>query len=268
MPASLRSLASRLVLCVTALLALGACPCTPPPPPVVVDDPVVSQAVAALQRRAALVRDVAIDGEIVDGQGGPRQRFRYASLSSGAAAAELFDAASGARRRALVYDGQTLLVVDDEARAAQRPALPDEPLRRRRLLDDVFGPFAGDGWRPPSLVVAGGVPGALGAAGGDTWTLTIPIVDEVLNSQRLMFGTDGRFVKKELVDDRGVAVASTTVSDEWRDPSTGLIFPRRWRHTERGVTTEVTLGATAVNGGVEPTRFATSTPAGYAARDR
>ncbi len=259
---------SRLTLCAAALLAEGACPCTPPPPPVVVDDPIVTQAVSALQRRASLVRDVAIDGEIVDGQGGPRQRFRYAASSSGAAAAELFDAASGARRRALVYDGQTLLIVDDDARVGQRPVLPDEPAQRRRLLDDVFGPFAGDGWRPPSVVVAGGVPGALGAASGDMWTLTIPIVDEVLNSQRLVFGTDGRFVKKELVDDRGVAVATTTVTDEWRDPATGLTFPRSWRHTERGVTTEVTLGATAVNGGVEAARFATSTPPGYAARDR
>jgi outer membrane lipoprotein-sorting protein len=250
---------------VTAVgLTVAGCSCEPPPPPAAtaIDDVIVTKALDVLGKRLTPVRDVAVEGEVVDRGSGQRLRFRYAMQQPGALSAELVDPASATRLRAFVFDGNTLSIVDDTTKTVARQDLKANPEQMLLTLHEIFSQFVCEGWRPP-LVKPQGV---LGAAAGDTWTLTIPIVDEVLNSQRLVLRTDGSFVKKELVDDRGAIVAATTVLEDWKDPSTGIVFPRRWSHTERGSTQEVTLTAMVVNGGVDASRFSTSTPPGYGER--
>jgi hypothetical protein len=259
----MRSLLAPLASCA---LFFAACSCDPPPPPkdtaVATDDVVVTKALDVLGKRLAPVRAYDVDGEVVDKGTGQKLRFRYAMKQPSFSSAELLDATTGARLRAFVFDGKNLAIVDDATKTVVRQDLSTNPEQMLVTLHEIFSEFVCEGWRPP-LVKPQGV---LGAAEGDTWTLTIPIVDEVLNSQRLVVRTDGSFVKKELVDDRGIVVASTTVLQEWKDPSTGLTFPSRWAHTERGATQEVTLTSTKVNVDVDAARFQTATPAGYADR--
>ena len=247
-------------------LASSACSCDPPPqkPPAVAaaEDVVVTKALDVLGKRLAPVRDYAVEGFVVDKATGQQLRFRYATKQPESSAGELFDATTGARKVAFVFDGKTLAAIDDAEKTVVRQEASANPEQMLVMLHRIFSQFVCEGWRPP-LVKSDGV---LGTAEGDTWTLTIPIVDEVLNSQRLVVRTDGSFVKKELIDDRGIVVASTTVLEDWKDPGTGLVFPKRWAHTERGSTQELTLTAMAVNVGVDAARFSTTSPAGYADR--
>jgi hypothetical protein len=256
-----------LVPFVSCVLGVGACPCDVPPRPtpssaVVGSDVVVASALDVLGKRLTPVRDYAVEGEVFDRTSKQRLRFRYAMKQPGSSAGELIDPATGTRQRAFVFDGATLAIVDDATKTVTRRDLSSQPEQMLVSLHQIFSQFVCEGWRPP-LVKA---EGALGVADRGTWTLTIPIVDEVLNSQRLILRTDGSFVKKELVDDRGVVVASTTVIEDWKDPGTGVVFPKSWTHTERGSTQQVTLTAMAVNAGVDLARFSTAVPAGYADR--
>ncbi len=257
-----------LVALASCAFALSACSCDPPPPPsrspgaAAGDDVVVTKALDVLGKRLAPVRDYAVEGEVVDKATGQKLRFRYATKEPDASAGELFDAATGARKVAFVFDGKMLAAIDDAEKTVVRQQASTNPEQMLVMLHQIFSQFVCEGWRPP-LVKSEGV---LGAVEGDTWTLTIPIVDEVLNSQRLVIRTDGSFVKKELLDDRGIVVAATTVLEDWKDPATGLVFPKRWAHTERGATQELTLTSIAVNAGVDAARFSTASPAGYADR--
>jgi outer membrane lipoprotein-sorting protein len=256
-----------LVPLVSSALFFVGCSCEPPPPPkegpAAADDVIVAKALDVLGKRLTPVRDFAVEGEVVDRGTGQKLRFRTAMKQPSSWAAELVDPASSTRLRAFVFDGKTLAIVDDSTKTVVRQDLSTNPEQMLVTLHEIFSQFVCEGWRPALVKPQG----ALGAANADaTWTLTIPIVDEVLNSQRLVVRTDGSFVKKELVDDHGAVVASTTVLEDWKDPSTGLSFPVRWTHTERGSMQEVTLTAKAVNVDVDAARFQTATPPGYADR--
>ena len=249
---------------VLLLASLCASSCTrepPPPPPEAPPSPVVADALSALGRRLAAVRDYSLEGLVEEEATRQQLRFRYAMQQPSFSSGELFDAA-GARARAFVFDGKVLAIVDDGTKTVTRRDLSGNEEQMLLALHEIFSQFVCEGWRPPLIKPQG----TLGVVEGDRWVLTVPIVDEVLHSQRLVLRKDGAFVKKELLDDRGVAAATTAVVEEWIDPETGLAFPRVWSHTERGATQRVTLTSMAVNAGVDAARFSTATPAGYADR--
>lgn len=253
------ALSSTVVLALTLAFSCTREPPTPPPEPP--PSTIVTQALDVLAKRLQGVRDYSVEGVVEDDATKQQLRFRYAMQQPSFSSGELFDA-TGARARAFIFDGKQLAIVDDATKTVARQDLSTNEEQMLLSLHEIFSQFVCEGWRPPLIKPQG----TLGAVDGDTWVLTIPIVDEVLNSQRLVLRSDGSFVKKELLDDRGVAAATTAVLEDWKDPGTGLVFPKRWQHTERGSTTRVTLTSLAVNGGVDAARFSTATPPGYADR--
>jgi outer membrane lipoprotein-sorting protein len=258
----LRRFCSLALVALVAVLPAGSgCTREAPPPPDAPANAVVTQALDVLGKRIASVRDYSVEGVVEDAATKQQLRFRYAMQQPSFSSGELFDAA-GARARAFVFDGKVLAIIDDATKTVTRQDLSQNEEQMLLALHEIFAQFVCEGWRPPLVKPQG----TLGAIDGEQWVLTIPIVDEVLNSQRLVLRPDGSFVKKELLDDRGVAAASTTVLEDWKDPGTGLLFPKRWTHVERGSTQTVTLSAHVVNGGVDGARFSTATPAGYADR--
>jgi hypothetical protein len=245
-------------------LCVSCARCVPPPPPPEGPNPVVDGVVDALQRRFALVSDYELAGSVVDKLSSATLRFHLVSRPAAwQAVAEIFDAA-GARQRVFAFDGRQLTVIDDVAKTVAREDTGDDVEQKMLVMTRIFADFDVEGWRRPLLKTQG----TTGLVAAEQVVLTTAIVDEVLSAQRIVLKTDGTFVKKELIDDHGGVVASVVVLDEWRDPVTGLSFPKSWQRRDRSGEQTVTLEKMSVNrgdvdGGVA--RFSPAVPAGYGA---
>ncbi len=226
----------------------------------VADQSVVTAAIAAWNQRLGAVRDFAVEGEVSDVSSKQKLRFRYAMQQPTFSAGELLDG-SGARTRAFVFDGKVLAIIDDSTKTVIRQEAAEEE-QMLLALHEIFSQFVCEGWRPPLIKPQG----STGMRDGDQLVLTVPIVDDKLQSQRLTLNADGSFVKKEILDKNGTVVANTTVLDTFVDAATRLSFPKSWSHSEGGSTQTLTLTKTAVNQGVDADRFSTAVPTGFSMR--
>lgn len=220
---------------------------------------VVKAAIEAQNVRVGAVRDYAVEGAVVDKGSGQSMKFRYAMQQPSYSVGELLDG-NGDVARAFVFDGKVLAVVDAATKSVTHQDFSKNEEQMLLTLHEIFSQFVCEGWRPPLIKPQG----TTGASVDGAVVLTIPVDDPAVSAQRLTLKSDGAFAKKELLDKGGNVLTSTTVLDEVKDPATGLLFPKKWSHSENGSTQEVELSAFKVNAGVDPARFNTNAvPTGY-----
>jgi outer membrane lipoprotein-sorting protein len=249
-----------ILLVVTGVILTAGCPKSGDEAPVDAAA-IVAATVAQQNTRLSAVRDYEVEGEVVDQASQTTLKFRYAMQQPSYSVGELLDG-QGARARAFIFDGKVLATVDDQQKVIIRQDLSKDEEALLFTLHSIFSQFVCEGWRPPLLKPQG----MIGREEAGNLVLEVPIADERLAQQRLTFKKDGSFVGKQLLDKQGQVLVSTLVLEDVADAATGLRFPKRWRHSEDGTTQEVTLTRVAINGGVDPARFSTATPAGFTDR--
>src|SRR5688500_3085620 len=161
-----------MILRVPLALLLLAVSCSRDPAPA--SDPQVLTAVAAaLDKRVAALHDFALEGTATAASG-EKVDFTYAWAQP-----QYAKAVVGATR--IVFDGDALVMIDDEHKTFSRVDKSAGEEALLLALHQAFADFAVEGWRPPLLKKNG----TTAVREGDRFVLRMALDDVALKEERL-----------------------------------------------------------------------------------
>jgi len=236
----------RFVLLVLVVsFAVAACPSTTNVPPKAVT--------ALLDARYAKITDFSLEGTAE--QGNEKLPYTYVMKQPSFVRAQIGGTA-------ITFDGKALLLVDNDKKTAEKKDLSSyDDAGKLMLIHQAFANFVCEGWRPPLLRPSGFT---VVETGGDRWNITVPVDDATVKEQRLVLKkASGELVEKSIVDKSGTVLASTKVTEELLDPTTGLDFPKAWAQTGPGGDVKIHVDKATVNAGFAADLFKTDVPEGY-----
>jgi outer membrane lipoprotein-sorting protein len=243
----------RILAASVALVAITSCTDDKPVGPQLADAKVMTAILDAQTARTRQIRDFSIAGTATSGD--EVVKFTLAFQQPGKLRSTLDD---GNAQVTLVFDGKSLLAVDETHKVAQQKdlsALPED--QQLMVVMQGFGRLFCEGWRTPLLSPKKTRPAII----DNREALVVALDDDTVKEERYFFvpGTHD-FDGRSTLDKAGKEVAFLRVLD--RVTEAGMLFPSRWEKKDAMGHSTFALTETKVNQGVDAALFSTAVPAG------
>lgn len=225
----------------------------------------LGDALAAIGKRGTAINDFQLSGTLTPTGSEKGVHFELAQRAPKLLRLDVVEESAH-----MAFDGQTLTIVQDEQKTAVRQKFSGKDAAAEIVtLRNVFGSFACEGWRPPTLSPKSATATlSQDSKVGAVWTLIQPLQDTTLKEVRYRLrAPKGDFLSMETLNKSGDVVAYTRVIEEYEDIGTRMRFPKRWTVKDAARAHEVELDKIAINAGISKDYFIAPLPDGFQVHD-